>query len=309
LTVVDSACELGVAGPHELTLTVGNFDGLHLGHREVLRELTISASSRGAVSVAVTFDPHPLGVVAPGRSPSLLTPKDETVERLGETNLDALLIVDFTTETSIASPKSFLSSLGVGRGTHLVLGYNFRMGRDRSCDLRTLSALGAEIGYGLDVVPPVEYEGEPISSSRIRACLSEGELEAAEAMLGRPYDLSGTVIRGNGIGRRLSCPTANLSLPKDKLLPLDGVYFVSADNRDGHPGLLYIGSRPTFGEGGRRAEVHLLDLDLDLYGEQLRVRLHRRLRGDLRFKDAAALEEQIARDLAVARKLLPGVRS
>lgn len=303
MRVVRSPSELGIDKSEQLTLTIGNFDGLHRGHRAVLSELTASAAARGGVSVAATFDPHPLVVVAPEKAPQLLSPTDEKLSLFSGTDLDILLLLTFTAKMARTEDQGFLSCVGVSRGSHLVLGYDFRMGRDRSCDLGRLSELGARIGYGLDVVPAVGHLGEPISSSRIRSALSEGDVGSAETMLGRPYRLAGTVIEGAGIGRNLSCRTANLELPKDKLLPADGVYLVTVTTVERHPGLLYIGSRPTFGGGERRAEVHLLDLRLDLYGEKLQVDLHDRLRDDLTFEDPSSLGARIEKDIEEARRL------
>lgn len=289
-----------------MSLTLGNFDGVHLGHRSVLSELVASASLRGGTSLAVTFDPHPLSVVAPERAPSLLSPLEEKLELLARSGIDVVLVVDFTRAVAAEEATTFLSWVGVGRGTHLVLGYDFQMGRDRSCDLTALSEIGAELGYGLDIVAPVEHEGLPISSSRIREALAEGNAEDAGAMLGRPYRIGGNVVEGRGLGRELGSPTANLATPTEKLLPADGVYFVSVDGAVEGAGVLYVGSRPTFGGSKRAAEVFLLDFDGDLYGAKLRVSLLRRLRGDMRFEDRGALKNQIRMDIMRARELSAG---
>jgi riboflavin kinase/FMN adenylyltransferase len=183
----------------------------------------------------------------------------------------------------------------------MVLGYDFHMGRNRACDVGRLSELGASLGYGLDVVPPAEYGGTPISSSRIRERLSAGDPEAARDMLGRPYSLSGPVVAGEGAGRELGAPTANLELPAEKLLPADGVYLATCPTLGGVPALLYVGARPTFGPGDRRAEVHLLNTEADLMGRRLEVAVVRRLRDDREFADRDELRAQIGRDLDVAR--------
>lgn len=238
MKVARTPTELAVVSSEQLTMTLGNFDGLHLGHQAVIAELVGSARARGGTCVAVTFDPHPLAVVHPERSPRLLTPLDERLDALAGTGIDATLVIDFTPEIAAEDASTFLRWLGVVRGAHLVLGYDFQMGRERACDLSTLSAMGAEFGYGLDVVPPVEHEGLPISSSRIRESVARGDVQDAAAMLGRPYSLAGTVVHGSGVGRELGSPTANLGVPAEKLLPCDGVYFVTIESMGGRPGLL-----------------------------------------------------------------------
>jgi riboflavin kinase/FMN adenylyltransferase len=301
MRVVRSPDEMEGVDPEQLTLTVGNFDGFHLGHQAVLAELLASAAPRGGFALAVTFEPHPVAMVRPERAPALLTTLDEKTALMSATGLAALLVVDFTRELMGTSAADFLTWLGVGRGSHMVLGYDFHMGRDRACDVGALSALGARLGYGLDVVPPVEFQGAPISSSRIRDRLAAGDVVAAADMLGRPYALSGRVVAGDGVGADLGAATANLALKEGKLLPADGVYFVTIPALAGRPGVLYVGTRPTFGEGPRRAEVHVLDLEGDLRGGELAVEVRRRLRGDRKFADPARLREQIRADLEAAR--------
>jgi len=304
--IVRSPDELRDIDPTALTITVGNFDGFHRGHAAVFTELVETAAGRLGKSVAVTFEPHPIAVVSPDRAPGLLTPTDEKAEIIAETGLDTLLVVDFTSEVANEDAHEFLSSLRVGRGSHLVLGYNFHMGRGRCCDIGKLSELGAEIGYGLDVIPPVEHDGRPISSTRIRRCVAEGRVDEAHTMMGRPYSLRGEVVAGDGAGRLLMSPTANLRLPEGKLLPRDGVYRVSVVSLEGRTGLLYVGSRPTFGEGERRAEVHVLDLDADLYGRTLSVDVLELIRGERRFESTEELARQIAEEIARAGRGSPG---
>lgn len=303
MRIIESPDEIAAVEPEKLVLTVGNFDGLHLGHRAVFSELVSSAESRGGHSVAVTFDPHPFTILRPDSAPALLTPLNEKIALMGATDIGAALVVSFTRDVAATRAIDFLSWLGVRRGAHMVLGYDFHMGRDRSCDVGRLSEIGAVLGYGLDVVPPIEYRGGAISSSRIRESLAGGDVEATRDMLGRPYALSGRVVAGGGVGRLLGSPTANLSLPAQKQLPADGVYYVTSHTPEGRPGLLYVGSRPTFGAGERGVEVHLLDLDRDLTGETLRVSIHRRLRGERRFADRSELSAAIGRDIEAARAL------
>ena len=288
-------------GPEGLYVTIGNFDGFHVGHQAVIREL-VSASRDGGRAVAVTFDPHPATVVGGGAAPAMLSPGEEKIELLAGTGLAELVIVPFTRETASSDARTFLGRIGVGPGSHLVLGYDFHMGRGRATDLARLSMLGREAGFGLDVVAPVLWEGAPVSSTRVRESLMSSDPESAERMLGRPYRLRGRVIRGSGIGRAMGAPTANLSLPPAKLLPGDGVYMVSVRSMSGRPGLLYVGRRPTMGPGERRVEVHVLDLEGDLYGEALDVELAGFVREDRAFSSPEELSRQMAADVERARR-------
>lgn len=306
MIVARSPEELTGTLDERVSLTVGNFDGFHMGHQAVLAELVASSALRGGASLAVTFDPHPLLVVAPERAPSLLTPLDEKLSLLETSGVNGVLVVDFTREIADEDAATFLEWVGIRRGTHLVLGYDFQMGRGRSCDLASLSEIGAQLGYGLDVVAPVEYEGLPISSSRIRSLIAEGDVESAGAMLGRPYSLSGEVVAGRGAGRELGSPTANLDVPSGKLLPADGVYFVAVGGAAEGPGLLYVGGRPTFGNKGRAVEVYVLDFAGDLYGARVETSVLRRMRGDVRFDGPEALSRQIGEDVERARRLAAG---
>jgi len=283
-------------------LTIGNFDGVHLGHRAILSELTAAAEGGGGISVAATFAPHPLSVVAPDRAPRLLTPDDEKRTLIEAAGIEALIVVPFTEAVAGTDAGDFLERLGAGRGTHLVLGYNFRMGRDRACDVRRLSALGEKHGYGLDVVPAVEHAGAPVSSTRIRSALEGGDIGEATAMLGRPYEVRGCVVAGAGVGRTLGVPTANLSLPPLKLIPADGVYLVEIPTLKDRPGLAYIGRRPTYPGRNRGIEVHVLDFEGNLLGAELTARFLRRRRGDQRLPTEDALKARIQEDVVWARE-------
>lgn len=304
MRIIYDPTEIELPDADRVSASIGNFDGVHLGHELVFSELRAGAASRGAFALAVTFDPHPESVLGRGGAArTVLTPLDEKAELVERAGLDALLVVRFTEETACLAAWDFLSWAGVGRGSHLVVGYDFKMGSGRTCDTAELARLGSEVGYGLDVVPPVEFGGRPISSSRIRDALASGDVQGASAMLGRPYALRGRVVGGEGVGGRLGARTANMDLPPSKHLPADGVYFVTVDTLGGRPGLLYVGTRPTLGPGERRVEVHVLDLEADLRGTLLAVGIRRRLRDDVRFESAAQLKEEIARDIARARDL------
>ncbi len=296
----------GERGPEGLFVTVGNFDGFHKGHQSVLSELLSASRAGDGYAVAVTFEPHPAEVLFGNEAPALLTPGAERYALLSTTGLEELRVVTFTQGTAEMDAASFLRYVGVGMGSHLVLGYDFHMGRGRAGDLERLSTLGEELGFGLDVVPPVLCDGKPISSTRIRGAVEAGDVESASDMLGRPYAVAGRVVSGRGIGRGLGYATANLEPPERKLLPADGVYLATASTRgeDGRPALVYVGSRPSVGGGPRSVEVHVLDIEEDLYGEIVEAGLLAYLRPDKRFGSREELRTQIELDVAEARRRL-----
>ena len=303
MRVIRDPLEIGTSPPARLFMTVGNFDGLHLGHQAVISELVTAARAGDGEAIAVTFEPHPVSVVAPERAPFLLSPDAEKVALMERAGLEGVLVVEFTDRVASMDARDFLSWIGLGPGSHLCLGYDFHMGRDRCGDVECLSRLGREMGFGLDVVPPVLHDELPISSSRIRRCLMEGRVGEAAAMLGRPYRLGGEVVRGEGAGRGLRSPTANLDTAERKLLPADGVYFVRVRERYSGVGVLYVGTRPTFRGHDRRAEVHLLDFEGELYGDAIELDLIERIRGDRDFGTSERLAAQIEKDISEARRL------
>lgn len=301
--------------PHELpdraeyaVATVGVFDGLHRGHQSILRHAVLEARDEAAAFAVVTFDPHPRAVLGPPKRARLLSPLEERIELLREWPVDAVAVLRFDQQVARLSYVDFVrrvlvDGLGVRR---LVLGYNVRFGRDREGTQKHIAALGSELGYRVATVPPLEADGEPVSSTRIRHALDAGRVEEAAQLLGRPYSLMGTVIRGSGRGRALGIPTANLELPPDKLVPADGVYAVRAQvGSQWVPGALNIGTAPTFESRGKRSiEVHLLDYTGDLYGAHLRLDCVARLREERKFAGAEEFMAQIGQDLAEARRRL-----
>ena len=302
--------------PHELperpafpVVTVGVFDGLHRGHQQIL---TAALAEAGADPVAVvTFDPHPRAVLGPPKRGRLLTPLDERLELLAEWPVAAAVVLRFDQRIAALSYVDFvrdalLGGLGARR---LVLGHNFRLGHERHGDRDSLTALGRELGYEVTFVPAVVVGGEPVSSTRIRHLLDAGGVEAAAELLGRPYALAGTVVRGSGRGRGLGIPTANLLVHADKLVPANGVYAVRARVGSARQaGALNIGVQPTFHADGapapaRTVEVHLLDYRGDLYGANLQLEMVARLREERRFAGPEELVQQVQRDLEAVRAL------
>lgn len=303
--------EPGFAGrlPHDRgsVVTVGTFDGVHRGHWAILDEITQRAKASGRRSVLLTFDPHPLCVVRPAQAPPLLTIRDEKKELLAQTGLDVVVFQAFTPALAAFSPERFVDEVLIRRLglEELVIGYDHGFGRNRSGDADTLQSIGAARGFGVDIVHPVTMGAGPVSSSRIREAVGEGRLDEAREALGRPYGVTGTVVRGDGRGRSIGFATANLSgIPREKLLPPPGVYAVRVDLASGpaQAGALHLGPRPTFEGASPTIEVHLLDFEGDLYGQRLRVHFIEQLRGVQRFESVAALTAQLDRDVAMTRE-------
>jgi riboflavin kinase / FMN adenylyltransferase len=286
--------------PNGSTVTVGSFDGVHLGHQAVLEEIDRRARAAGRASVLVTFDPHPLEVVNPDAAPPLLTTGPERLEILAQSPLDYVLILRFDRHLAGLSPESFVRDILLERCAvrELVIGHDHGFGRGRSGDVETLRRLGAREGFDVDVVPPVDFGGQHVSSSRIRRAVAGGDLLTARAMLGRPYGVVGRVGQGERRGRLLGVPTINLTdLSPRKLLPPDGVYAVMVEWRGGRVGgMMNQGTRPTFEDGRRSLEVHLFGFAGDLYGEWVRVEWVKRLRDIERFDSVEQLQQQLERD-------------
>ena len=298
----------GIPSDRGTVATVGTFDGVHLGHWSVLREIRRRADAAGRRSVLVTFDPHPLKIVRPEHCPPLLTTAVEKKEILAESGLHYAVFIAFTRELSTWEPRRFVEEILVGRlgVEELVIGYDHGFGRDRSGDSETLTRIGEELGFSVDVVPPVLAGGQPVSSSRIRAAVQRADMEEACACLGRYYSIQGVVVKGDGRGRQLGFPTANLSVGEgDKLIPPQGIYAVRASLRSGtHAGALHLGARPTFEGSPPTIELHVLDFDGDLYGERIRVDFVRHLREIRPFATVEALIDQMRDDVESARDAL-----
>ncbi len=300
----------GESGPPGTVVTVGSFDGVHLGHQAVLREITRRAEAAGRASVLVTFEPHPLEVVNPQAAPPLLTTGPERREILAQTPLDLAYFLRFDRRVAAMTPETFVRRVLLERCgmRELVIGHDHGFGRGRSGDVETLRHLGALLGFDVDVVPPVDYGDQHVSSSRVRRAVAGGDLASAARMLGRPYTVSGRVGHGAGRGRLLGVPTINLAdVPPQKLLPPDGVYAVEVEWRGGRAGgMMHQGARPTFADGRRILETHLFGFAGDLYGEWVRITWVERLRDVERFDSVEELKDQMERDRVRARAVLAG---
>jgi riboflavin kinase/FMN adenylyltransferase len=299
--------------PNGSTVTVGSFDGVHLGHQAVLREVDRRARAAGRASVLVTFDPHPLEVVNPDAAPPLLTTGPERLEILAQSPLDYVVLVRFDRHLADLTPEGFVREVLLERcGVRdLVIGHDHGFGRGRSGDVETLRRLGATGGFDVDVVDPVDFGGQHVSSSRIRRAVAGGDLTTAAAMLGRPYGVVGRVGQGERRGRLLGVPTINLSeLSARKLLPPDGVYAVLVEWRGGRVGgMMNQGPRPTFQDGRRILEAHLFGFEGDLYGEWVRIEWVERLRDIERFDSVQQLQKQLERDRTRAVAALAAART
>lgn len=294
--------------PEGTVVTVGTFDGVHLGHLAVLDEITRRAAAANRKSVLVTFEPHPLAVVNPQAAPALLTTGPERREVLALTGLDYAVFLQFNRALADLTPERFVREVLIARCgmRELVIGHDHGFGRGRSGDVETLRRLGASDGFAVDVVGLVERSGHAVSSTAIRRAVAGGDLVTARRLLGRPYTLSGRVVRGEGRGRTLGIPTINVGeYDERKLLPPDGVYAARVEWAGGAAGgMLNQGPRPTFGQRKRTVEVHLFGVEADLYGQWVRVEWVERLRDVGRFGSVAELQGQLERDRLGAQDAL-----
>lgn len=291
-------------------VTVGTFDGVHLGHHAILEEIGRRARATGRRSVLVTFDPHPLRIVRPSDAPPLLSTLREKKEILAASPLDAVVFVPFTRTLQHYPARRFVEEILLARVgmTELVIGYDHGFGRDREGSVETLREIGREVGFAVDVVQAVELDGGPISSSRIRRLLGTGDVAEAARLLGRPYAVEGVVVEGERKGRELGYPTANVRVDDPhKMLPAEGIYAAYGWlGGDRLPGLLHLGPRPTFEGFAPSVELHLLDWSGDLYGRTLRVEIAERIRGVERFDSAEALVAAMRRDEEAGRRYFAG---
>jgi riboflavin kinase/FMN adenylyltransferase len=290
-------------------VTVGTFDGVHAGHRDIVCRLSERAAARGLPAVLVTFRPHPLVVVNPSAAPMLLTPDDEQLDALADNGSVLVVVLPFTPALAAYTAEDFVLRLLRDRYhmQEIVIGYDHGLGRGRQGDAARLTELGRSNGFDVEVVPPaLDAFGAPVSSSSVRTSIAHGDLERACAALGRPYSVRGRVVAGAQRGRDLGYPTLNLELPAArKLLPPDGVYAVRAQTaRGAFGGMMNLGGRPTFGDATRSLEVHLFDVGGDWYGESVSVAFVRRLRDIKRFDGIDALIAQLGKDAADARLAL-----
>lgn len=296
-------------GPFSRTVvTVGNFDGVHLGHRAILGRVTARAKELGSQPVALTFDPHPVKMLRPQANLPMLTTPEQKFRLLKEAGMDAVVVLPFTQEFAAIPARDFVVRYFVEslKAREVVVGHDYNFGHQREGNIDLLKELGQTLGFTVQVVWAVEVNGAVVSSSLIRAMLKLGKVEEANELLGRPYSVSGQVIVGKGRGAKLlGIPTANIR-PENDLLPASGIYAVVAQwGEKILPGVANIGTCPTFdNETALSLEVHIFDFAGDLYGENLSVAFIARLREERRFPSIEALGAQIRADIAAARQVL-----
>lgn len=292
--------------PHPV-LTIGNFDGQHVGHQALLSAVVEMARRHHGTPMVLTFDPHPAKVLAPGASLQFLTLQEEKFDFFEKLGIAELVILEFSRQLANLTPEEFTSKiLKDGLGIRdLLIGENFVFGKGRSGNVKDLTRLGAEANFHVHPITPVHIEGDVVSSTRIRKLLQAGQVKEAAQCLGRPYRLSEHVIHGEHRGAKLGWPTANLRIASNRVMPADGIYATMAYvQSEWLPSVSYIGRRSTFVEGERLLEVHLFDQDRSLYGERLHVSFIDFIREDKQFLDSNELLHQMELDASQARRLL-----
>jgi len=290
-------------------VTIGNFDGVHIGHQSLFHEVVLKATELQGTSVAMTFDPHPLRVLTKRRNPRLITLNEQKKELIAATDLDVLIIVPFTREFAAIEARDFVSDLLVKRigMKAVIVGKDYSFGKNREGDINLLQALGRELGFEVVLADWIKAslrnEGR-ISSTRIRKLVAAGDIEKAQKLLGRHYQIRGTVVQGrNRGGKLLGFPTANIAL-QDELCPKTGIYAVTVDWEGRlYQGVANIGYSPTFDDHIFTVEVHILDFHENLYGQKIKINFLKRIRDEIKFNGIEALSSQIRNDIAVARNL------
>jgi riboflavin kinase / FMN adenylyltransferase len=289
-------------------LTIGSFDGVHIGHQAIINPLAIGAHASGASAVVLTFHPHPAVVLGKRQAPLYLTSPEERAHLLGSWGVDIVITYPFTLETANLSHITFLSLLKKHLDfQRLIVGYDFALGKNRAGDVPALEALGKKMGYTVEILAPVTGGDGPVSSSQVRQALVKGEVQEAARLLGRNFCIAGKVIHGDGRGRSIGLPTANLEIWVEQALPGPGVYACRVEvHGKTWKAVTNIGYRPTFIETplGLHVETHLIDFDADIYGEDIRLCFVERLRAEKKFSGVTALLEQIHQDIKSARTLL-----
>jgi riboflavin kinase/FMN adenylyltransferase len=301
-----------VRGSRPLALAIGNFDGVHLGHRALLREVVTRAQAHAAIPAVLTFTPHPARLFAPDRAPPLIMSLARRLELCDQAGIELAVVQPFTRAFAAIEAETFVRDV-IARdlaARDVVVGYDFSFGRGRTGDAKRLGALGDELGIGVAVIPPVAVDGQACSSTAIRTLVAEGRVGEAAALLGRPFEIEGRVARGAARGRTLGFPTANVS-PEGELVPRLGIYAARALILDGplagttKAAALSVGKNTTFTDANTvSVEAYLLDFDGDLYDRRLRLEVVQRLRDERKFASVDALVAQIAADVDRVRGLM-----
>ncbi len=290
-------------------VAIGNFDGLHLGHRAILRKTVERAKEKNGTAMVLTFKPHPSQILSPKQPTRLLSPFDEKIELIASCGIEMLLLVEFSREFAHQTPTQFAQGLlaeAVGC-KEVIVGEGFAFGKNRSGHVADLIQLGKTFGFTVITQETVLLQGVPVSSSKIRTLLQEGNVQLVSKMLSRPYTLEGEVVHGDGAGKKFGFPTANIRLP-GRLVPKEGIYAthtILPDQTPPQDSIVYIGAKPTFQEQGEtQIEVHLFDYNKSLYGKKISVAFLEWIRPDKTFKDQFALIQQMKQDARAARAIL-----
>lgn len=291
-------------------ITIGNFDGLHLGHQKIIKKVVERAKKLGCPSIVYTFEPHPLKVVAPQKSPALILDKDDKARLIEKSGVDFLVLAKFTKSFASRHPKEFVkenlvSQFGIKEAW---VGHDFAFGKGKSGTVDYLKTLGAEFGFKVFVVPVLKKGPAIVSSSRIRELIKKGEVEKAAKLLGRLYSIKGKVVKGKSIGKEIGFPTANISTGSE-LIPADGVYaaFTFLDGKK-YSSVVNIGIAPTFGKRQRAIEAHIFKFKDNIYGKKIEAVFVKRLRGEKAFSSREALTAQIKKDGDKAKRILSGYK-
>ncbi|MFN4131903.1 MAG: bifunctional riboflavin kinase/FAD synthetase [Caldimicrobium sp.] len=295
--------------PFETAVTIGAFDGIHLGHKALIQETIKVAQNLGIKPTLLTFHPHPRLVLQPHLHMKLLTTLEEKIELIKKEGIENLVILPFTKTLAELSPELFVEKYLVDllKTQAIIVGFNFQFGRGRSGNIDLLNKLGEKYGFSLKVLSPIKIEDKTVSSTLIRELLQKGEVAKASIYLGRPYTLRGTVIKGKGRGKLLGFPTANLYVPEEKLIPAQGVYAVWAFlNGTKYQGALNIGFNPTFDEKNLSIEVHLLNYNSnqELYNKRIELHFVERIRAEKKFTSVEELKAQIQKDCLLIKNIL-----
>ncbi|MFC1917741.1 bifunctional riboflavin kinase/FAD synthetase [Chloroflexota bacterium] len=296
----------GVSPPRGTLLTIGVFDGVHLGHKHLISQLVEQSRKLGLLSGVITFRQHPQDFFSPETRLPFLTDLEERAFLLKKEGIDLVVPISFDSELAQFDAREFVNLLQrYLKMEGLVLGPDFALGKNREGDEEALRNLGKELNFNVSVVAPLNLEGEAVSSTAIRKAIARGDMEKAERLMGRSFSLHGEVVSGTRRGKGLGFPTANLDLNQAQALPTDGVYASWASvNGKTYPSMTNIGKNPTFGGTERIAEVHLIDYQGDLYGRDLKIDMVKRLRGEKKYDSAEALKKQIAEDILQGKTIL-----
>lgn len=287
-------------------ITIGNFDGVHIGHKRIFEIVREKALKKGGESIVFTFEPHPVKLLVPNKGPFLITTFKEKIRLIGESGIDVIICPTFDMNFANQTPREFIENVFVNKigVKEVVVGYDYLFGKNRRGNVNTIKELGREYGFDVEIIEPIKLGDIIVSCTKIREYIRKGMLKEASSLLGREYYIDGVVIRGKERGRKLGFPTANLA-PYNELLPGSGVYaarIVYSDRIFG--GVVNIGDNPTFKDTPFSIEAHIFDFDKEIYGEELRIIFVDRLRDEVAFRNPEELIKQIKRDVKSAKKIL-----